>query len=244
MVDDLQTANPSVKLFVVGDFNAFEFSDGYVDAVGVISGSFDPAESVICGLVPCADLVDPDLINLTTTIDPTTRYSFIFRGSAQTLDHALVSQALGLDVSGIEYGRGNADAAVDLINDDSVDNLPLRSSDHDGLVVFISSDDDSDGVPNDADVCPGTVIPESVPTERLGVNRFALVDDDGQFDTTPPPGGGPRGRVVGPSYGFDLGITAGCSCEQIIEAAELGFGHVKFGCSIGEMLEWVEYVNP
>ena len=37
-VQDWQTANPDVGLAVVGDFNDFEFSDGYVDAVGRIAG--------------------------------------------------------------------------------------------------------------------------------------------------------------------------------------------------------------
>ena len=44
------------------------------------------------------------------------RYSFIFRGNAQVLDHALTSSALDMSVRGLEYARGNADAAVDLIN--------------------------------------------------------------------------------------------------------------------------------
>ena len=44
-------------------------------------------------------------------------------------------------------------------------------------------DEDGDGVPDEDDLCPGTVIPESVPTRHLGVNRWALVDDDHHFDT-------------------------------------------------------------
>ena len=92
-------------------------------------------------------------------------------------------------------------------------------------------------MPNDDDACPGTVIPESVPTLRLGTNRWALVDDDGIFDTKPPIGGGP-------GFSFTLGDTAGCSCEQIIAVQGLGVGHSKFGCSAGEMEEWVELVNP
>ena len=51
----------------------------------------------------------------------------------------------------MSYGRGNADAARDLINDDTT---PLRSSDHDGLVLYIMSDFDADGVPDDQDACP------------------------------------------------------------------------------------------
>jgi hypothetical protein len=246
-VQDLQTADPSVRLVVIGDFNAFEFTDGYVDAVGIVKGDFEPADSNVCGTLLCSDLVDPNLTDLALVVDPDERYSFIFRGNGQVLDHALTSQGLAPEITGAEFGRGNADAAVDLINDDGSivpENLPLRSSDHDGFVVFIEDDEDADGVPNDLDVCPGTVIPEGVPTEHLGVNRFALVDDDGQFDTTLPPSGGPRGRVTGPGYSFDLGDTAGCSCEQIIVGAELGLGHLRFGCSAGEMLEWVEFVTP
>lgn len=124
-----------------------------------------------------------------------------------------------------------------MINDDGPLNLPLRSSDHDGLVVYIAKDEDADGVPNDDDFCPATVLPENVPTVRLGVNRFANADEDGVFDTTAPKGNGP-------GKSFDLQDTAGCSCEQIIEAQGLGNGHTKFGCSIGAMENWVELVTP
>ncbi|TQC61204.1 endonuclease/exonuclease/phosphatase family protein, partial [Pantoea dispersa] len=33
-----QAADPSEQLLVMGDFNAFEFNDGYVDAMGTITG--------------------------------------------------------------------------------------------------------------------------------------------------------------------------------------------------------------
>ena len=95
--------------------------------------------------------------------------------------------ALDASVRGYEYGRGNADAAVDLINDALT---PLRSSDHDGLVLFLTKDVDDDGVNDDADVCPFTVIPE-MPAEGLGENRFALTDGDFDFDTNAPNGKGP-----------------------------------------------------
>jgi hypothetical protein len=88
------------------------------------------------------------------------------------------------------------------------------------------------------DLCPGTVIPEGVPTVELGVNRFALVDGDGIFDTRPPPGGG-----RGPGLIFTVEDTAGCSCEQIIAELELGDGHTKFGCSISVLEAWIALVN-
>ena len=227
-VNDLQTANPGIRLVVLGDFNAFEFSDGYVDAVGVISGSFDPDAS----LLPGTDYVDPDLINHIYSLPENERYSFVFRGSAQALDHALASMALDMSFRGLEFGRGNADAAVDLINDDS---NALRSSDHDGLVLFITKDVDNDGVNDDADVCPATALPESV-SNGLGTNRFALIDGDFEFDTV-----GSKGK--GPGRSYTTVDTAGCSCAQIVAAEGLGNGHSKFGCSIGVMDNWVRKVG-
>ena len=226
-VNELQTANPAVRLVVLGDFNAFEFSDGYVDAVGVISGGFDPDAS----LLPGTDYVDPDLINHVFSLPTGERYSFEFRGSAQALDHVLTSAALDMSFRGLEFGRGNADASVDLINDGST---PLRSSDHDGIVLFITKDLDDDGVNDDVDLCPATALPEA-PAGGLGTNRFALLDGDFVFDTA-----GPNGK--GPQRGYSTADTAGCSCAQIVAAEGLGNGQGKFGCSIGVMDNWVRKV--
>jgi hypothetical protein len=97
-------------------------------------------------------------------------------------------------------------------------------------------DSDTDGIDDTADLCPGTVIPESVPSEKLGVNRFALVDGDFDFDTTLPEG-------VGPIRAYSTMDTGGCSCEQIVDELDLGIGHVRFGCSISAMDEWVAQVS-
>ncbi len=104
-------------------------------------------------------------------------------------------------------------------------------------LFMAETDSDGDGVSDEVDVCPATVIAESVPTRRLGVNRFALVDDDNAFDTSTPRGGGP-------GVGFTIEDTSGCSCEQIIVALGLGRGHEKFGCSISAMETWVALVSP
>ncbi len=228
-VQDLQTANPDINLVVAGDFNAYEFSDSYVDVTGQMKGEVVPEDNVLSG----PDLVDPNLLNQVLMIDAGERYSFIFQGNAQTLDHALTSSGLDELVRDFQFGRGNSDAAVDLINDDST---PLRSSDHDGLVLFLAKDSDGDGVTDDLDVCPATVIPEAAGMTELGVNRWALFDDNREFDTTAPNG-------VGPQLAFDIFDTAGCSCEQIVEKQHLGKGHMKFGCSIGVMQNWVEMVT-
>lgn len=94
-------------------------------------------------------------------------------------------------------------------------------------------DPDGDGLCTGRDMCPDTVLPETVPTVRLLVNHFADVDGDGVFDTVSPNGWGPR------RY-YTLADTYGCSCEQIIVAFGLGNGHRKHGCSIGAMDRWIE----
>ncbi|MEM1081874.1 MAG: lamin tail domain-containing protein, partial [Pseudomonadota bacterium] len=84
-VQAFQTTNPDVPLMVIGDLNAFEFSDGYVDVVGQIAGDFNPGDNLLSG----PDLVDPNLVIDVLGLPTTERYSFIFNGNAQTLDHAL-----------------------------------------------------------------------------------------------------------------------------------------------------------
>ncbi|MCP4656647.1 MAG: hypothetical protein GY856_14635, partial [bacterium] len=129
-VQDFQTADPTTPLVLVGDFNAFQFTDGYVDVVGQIAGDFDPSENLLSG----PDLVSLDLTNEVLRRPLRQRYSFIQYGNAQVLDHALTSAAFFSLVNGFDYGRGNADAAIDWINDETT---ALRSSDHDGLVLYI-----------------------------------------------------------------------------------------------------------
>jgi len=165
-VQDLQTSDPSVRLVVTGDFNAFEFSDGYVDAVGQIAGNFTPSGNLLSG----TDLVNPDLTKQVLNLPAEERYSFIFDGSAQVLDHMLTSQAVV--PTGLQYGRGNADAAVDLINDDST---PLRSSDHDGLVMYL------DVVPPAITIAgsPGMLWPPNHKYATFSISDFVTSVSDG-----------------------------------------------------------------
>ncbi len=106
------------------------------------------------------------------------------------------------------------------------------------LNTFGQTDDlDGDGIADTIDACPATVLPENVPTVKLGTNRFADIDGDGVFDTTIPIGNGPQ-------KSFTIEDTLGCPCEQIIAAQWLGRGHTKFGCCISAMEEWISSVHP
>lgn len=133
IAQDLQTEPGAAPLVIVGDFNAYEFTDGYVDVIGQIRGEVNPADNMLSG----PDLVDPNLTNQVMSLPPDERYSFIFSGSAQVLDHALTTEAMTARVRWFAYGRGNTDAAVDLLNDAAT---ALRSSDHDGFVMAFVGD--------------------------------------------------------------------------------------------------------
>ena len=227
-IDSLQDADPGIHLVGIGDFNAFEFTDGYVDVMGQVTGKPDAAGA----LLPATDEISQDLTNQTFNMPADQRYSFVFDGTAQSLDHAITSQALDVHVRGAEHARGNADAPFAFAVDG---NTALRSSDHDGTVLFLLTDLDADGVPDSLDACAETKIPEGVPTRKLNPNHYALVDGDGVFDAGTPPGR--TGRM--PS--FSIAETRGCSCEQILDlVGRAEAGERSFGCSPGTMKNWIE----
>ncbi len=221
-----QTNDSLTPLIVTGDFNAFEFTDGYVDVVGQISGNLDPLGDEAATY----DAVNPDLRNEILSLPAEQRYSFNFRGSSQAIDHMLTSEVTHPRVVDVAYARGNVDAPGGLLLDFGSN---LRIADHDGLVLYLQSflDDDGDGVGNDDDLCPDTENPEAVPTQGLKPNHYALTDGDNVFDT------------LGGSSTFTTEDTAGCSCDQIIDALDLGNGQRKFGCSQGTMEDWIEQIG-
>lgn len=134
LVEQLQQANPQERIVLLGDFNAFEFNDGYVDVMGIITGQEAANDAV---LQHAASPVNAPLTNLTTLQPASDRYSFSFEGNAQTLDHIVVNQALLAEFPGLrtEHPRVNADFAVDNFADETI---PVRFSDHDPVVLYLS----------------------------------------------------------------------------------------------------------
>ena len=130
LIQDRQVANPAERIVVVGDFNAFEFNDGYVDVMGTVMGTPTPASEVV---LASADLVTPDLARLEDASD----YSFVFDGNVQNLDHALVNAPMTAATSGrrIEHARINADFPDTDRNDPMNDR---RLADHDPLVGYFA----------------------------------------------------------------------------------------------------------
>jgi predicted extracellular nuclease len=123
----------SENVISVGDYNAYQFSDGYVDVMGAIMGTPAPADEVV--MASPSDLVTPHLSDLESRISADQRYSYTFDGSAQTLDHFLVNNnALGL-ITRFAYGRMDGDFPESYRNDAT---RPERISDHDPGVAYIA----------------------------------------------------------------------------------------------------------
>lgn len=137
LIDGMQKDDPARQIVVLGDFNAFEFNDGYVDAMGTVTGLPSPdGETAVDN--DGAVLITPSLLNMTLEAANEERYSFVFDYQAQSLDHVLVNQALvdspmvvGLDIS---HARINADFPEVARNDAAT---PTRLSDHDPTVLLV-----------------------------------------------------------------------------------------------------------
>ncbi|NJC28807.1 hypothetical protein GGR79_000274 [Xanthomonas arboricola] len=132
-----QQLDPAEQVLVMGDFNAFEFNDGYVDAMGTVTGRPAPdAQTVVSG--DGADLVNPDYTDLTWFNTPDQSYSYAFDGNVQSLDHILANEALmrapGIASLSVGHARINADFPGTARNDA---NTPTRLSDHDPTVVLL-----------------------------------------------------------------------------------------------------------
>lgn len=129
-----QASRPDEKIVVAGDFNAHEFSDGFVDVMGAITGR-EAASGAL--LVPVGNSLAMPLTNLTLQLPAADRYTDMARGQAQALSHVIVNQALLDDLPDlrVEHARINADFGIDNFGDHTV---PLRFADRDPAVLYLT----------------------------------------------------------------------------------------------------------
>lgn len=197
LVEGIAQADASQPVVLIGDYNAFEFSDGYVDVMGIISGTPAPANEV---LVPGTSAVTTPLVNLLETVPVEQQYSYVFEGNTQSLDHALVNQAaLEATIPQLHHARVNADFASDLAADPTV---PVRSSDHDPLVAEL-------------------VVPEFIDTD-VGVKVFAPFGtvregNTAVFRTTVTNAGN------GPAYDVAVDFTLDAAPDQLMRVTASGW---------------------
>lgn len=131
-VNARQKADPSERIVLLGDFNAYQFSDGVLDMIGTIAGKPSSKDEV---MMSSPDLVEKDLTDLVNVIGAAQKYSFVFDGSAQALDHMLVTENMKGLVKAFGYVRVNADYPEAYRNDAA---RPERFSDHDPAVAYFS----------------------------------------------------------------------------------------------------------
>ncbi len=114
-VDRQLRRQPRALIAVVGDLNDFSFPEPGegTDAVAILRGNGDTRLADLCDDIPQAQ-----------------RYSFIFNGNSQLLDHVLVSPALQALAQDVRILHVNADFP-DALRDDP--GTPHRASDHDPI---------------------------------------------------------------------------------------------------------------
>ena len=128
-----QKADPAERIIVTGDFNSFQFNDGYNDLIGILKGKSDPNV-----LAASKNAYQTGLINLAEFIDAKSRYSYVYDGSAQILDHILINPAAQQRALKFGYARVDADFPKVYANDFT---RPERLSDHDAPIVYLSLDE-------------------------------------------------------------------------------------------------------
>ena len=131
LIQGYQAAGEHV--ITVGDYNSFEFSDGFVDTIGVTKGTPVPASQVVTP--PVAGLANPPLVDLVTLLPAPERQSYVETGSAQVLDHVLVTSDLVPTETRLVYAHMDSDFPLVYLNDAT---RPERVSDHDPAVAYFS----------------------------------------------------------------------------------------------------------
>jgi predicted extracellular nuclease len=131
LLQDLQTNNPTTPIMSIGDYNAYQFNDGYTDPVATIKGMPTPDDQVVVDESP--DLVNPNFINLTDGLPADQRYSFVFEGTPQAIDHFLLNTVATSLLQRYTVARNNSDFPDSFVSDST---RPERCSDHDMTLAY------------------------------------------------------------------------------------------------------------
>lgn len=187
--------NSVANIVSVGDYNAYEHEaqDGYVDVMGTITGDPTDADHVA---EASPVLVDPKLTDLASTLPAEQRYSYIYDGTAQELDHVLVNQNMMASFSRFAIARNNADFPEGALfrNDPT---RPERFSDHDMPVAYFKLPTDSHP--------PVLTVPADMTAEATGPSGATVTFTVSANDSWD----GPTPVTCAPASGsmFQLGTT-------------------------------------
>jgi predicted extracellular nuclease len=120
------------NLVLTGDWNAFLFNDGLVDLINTVAGKPAPCTQVLICIpdVWSHTLLYPEELYLPTA----ERYTYLFRGDRQALDHVLASPSVQPRLSDYQVAHLNAEYPPSLKNDET---SAARYSDHDHPVLYL-----------------------------------------------------------------------------------------------------------
>ncbi len=207
LLASLQSTHPGTPIVSVGDYNAFEVNDGFVDVLGIARGAPAPASDVVNF---SGDLLTPDfaLAGEVAGTAPDQTYSYSFDGNAQSLDHVLVSVDAAARLAAFDHARINADFPELYRGDLS---RVERTSDHDPAVAYFR-------FPRDT-TPPTVTVPSDQQAEAQGpagavVSWTATASDDidGALPVTCAPASGGL---------FPFGVTV-VSCSATDAAGNVG----------------------
>lgn len=113
-------ANPNIDdkdLLLMGDLNTYAFTD------------------------PIFIFLDHGMLDLHRAFHADSSYSYMFGGLASYIDHAICSETLFRQVTGMAVYTINSDESDEFTYDKSTDNTMFRSSDHDPVLVGLKLDE-------------------------------------------------------------------------------------------------------
>jgi uncharacterized protein len=135
-VQAMQAEDSARHIVVLGNFNAFELNDGYVDVMDAVSGTqYYDQTTLVAG--DGTTLVSPSLYVLPTYGAMTTYpYTMVEDGNMQSLDHVMTNSALASAANqGIDFAHINADLPETRRNSFAT---PSRLSAHDPVIAYFS----------------------------------------------------------------------------------------------------------
>lgn len=130
----VQSAQASGEHVVsVGDFNAFEFSDGYTDVMGTVTGRVLPSDQVV---QPGKAIMNPQATDLITTTANYSTHSYSYGGNTQSLDHIVATSNMMSQFSSYQAVNINSDYPLTMHGDFT---NAYSESDHDPVIAYFNT---------------------------------------------------------------------------------------------------------